>query len=177
MALWRTETMKKVVRFTLILAIAAILATPVLAADKKKGKKKRKPRAFNAVRLPKTIELSAEQKEKVAAINKEFSPKFMELFKKQNTIITPEQRKARSEAVQAARKAGKKGKAFREAVQASFKVDADQKKQLAELGKARRVLQKAVSAKVAEILTADQKAKLKQGRKKGGKKRKKKDSK
>lgn len=172
--------MRKFPRFVLTLALAAIIATPLIAADKKKKgkkKKKRRARAVVVVRLPKSINLTDEQKAKVAAINKEYAPKAREIQQQQFKLITPEQRKARTEAVQAARKSGKKGKAFREAVQAAFKLTDEQKKQMKEVGKARAALQKEVRAKISEILTDEQKEQLKKGRKKGKGKRKKKKAK
>ena len=65
--------------------------------------------------------------------------------------------------------AGKKGKELREAAEAAFNVNEEQKTKLAECKKAMGALQKEVRAGLAAILTDEQKAKLKAGRK-GGKK-------
>ena len=99
-------------------------------------------------------------------------PKLVELNKKAGTIITPEQRKARSAASKKAKADGKKGKAARAAVNAAVKLSAEQKKALAEVNKARQVVIRAARAKFVEILTDEQKAKL--PKKKGKKKKKKK---
>ncbi|GAB4159668.1 MAG: hypothetical protein Tsb009_36960 [Planctomycetaceae bacterium] len=168
--------MKKASRIILTCVLALIVATPLMAADQKKAKKKKRKRpvrTFNVVRLPKSIELTADQKEKIAAINKEYAPKLRELAKKSSEVITAEQRKARREAFFAARKAGKKGKELRDAVNAASKITDEQKKQMAQINKERGSLLKEARAKVLEILTAEQKAKLKPVRKKGGKRKKK----
>tara|TARA_B100000029_G_scaffold129507_1_gene123000 strand:- start:73 stop:579 length:507 start_codon:yes stop_codon:yes gene_type:complete len=168
--------MKRALQGLLVLSLAVVMALPATAAEEKKKKKKKKGRkAPAAVRVPKGIELSADQKKKVAAINKELAPKLIEINKKFQTVITPEQRKARGAAQKEARAAGKKGKALREAVNAALKISPEQKKQLAELNKARQEILKVAQAKLREILTDEQKAKLPKP-KKGKKKKKKKDA-
>jgi len=165
--------MKRTLQGLLVLTLAVVLAMPAAAAeDKKKKKKKRGRRAPAAVRVAKGIELTADQKKQVAAINKEYAPKLLELNKKARTIITPEQRKARSAAAKKAKADGKKGKAARAAVNAALNITAEQKKALAELNKARRVIFTAAREKFVSILTDEQKAKL--PKKKGKKKKKKK---
>jgi Spy/CpxP family protein refolding chaperone len=165
--------MKRTLQGLLVLTLAVVLAMPAAAAeDKKKKKKKKGRRAPAAVRVTKGIELTADQKKQVAAINKEFAPKLLELNKKAGTIITPEQRKARSVAFKKAKADGKKGKEARAAVNAAVNLSAEQKKALAEVNKARQVIFTAARAKFVEILTDEQKAKL--PKKKGKKKKKKK---
>ena len=117
-------------RKLLVALLVLVEAAPLAAEDKQKKKKKRgKRRAPSVVRVPKGIELSGEQKEKLAAIHKEFAPKAAELRKKQLTIVSKEQLKARRDATAAAKKAGKKGKELRAAVSAAFKLTAEQKSQ------------------------------------------------
>ena len=167
--------MKRLSRYLLTLALAVILVTPLAAQDKKKKKKKRGRRAFSVVRLPKSLDLTTEQKEKIAKINKEYAPKFREFFRAANTVITREQRRARREAGVAARKAGKKGRELRKAVNEAVKLTDDQKKKLAENTKKRSALFREARAKILEVLTPEQRAKVKV-RPKGKKKRKKKKS-
>ena len=154
--------MQRTVRTLLVLALVTLIATPVLAADKEKKKKKKKGRRARVVllRIPKSIGLSDEQKKQVAAINKEFGPKLSEVGKKLREVLTPEQRKARAEAVKSARAAGKKGKEFRQAVNSAVTLSAEQKKQLAELRKARRAILQQAQAKFVDLLTDEQKKKL-----------------
>ncbi len=164
--------MRHAMKGLLVLTLAVLIATPALAADKKKKKKKKGRKTPTAVKVPKGIELTAEQKKQVAAINKEFGPQLAAVQKKINTVITPEQKKARSAAAKKAKADGVKGKAARAAINAALNLSADQKTKMKELAKERQAVQKAARAKFAEILTAEQKAKL--PKKKGKKKKKKK---
>ena len=166
--------MKRTLQGLLVLTLAVVLAMPAMAAEEKKKKKKKGRKAPVAVKVPKGIELDADQKKQVAAINKEFAPKLLEIAKKSRAIITPEQRKARSAAAKKAKADGKKGKEARAAVNAAAEITAEQKKALAEVNKARQAVTKAARAKFAAILTDEQKAKL--PKKKGKKKKKKKDA-
>ncbi|MFP6701600.1 MAG: hypothetical protein VB861_07630 [Planctomycetaceae bacterium] len=166
--------MKRTLQGLLVLTLAVVLAMPAMAADEKKKKKKKGRKAPAAVRVPKGIVLTAAQKTQVAAINKEYAPQLLEIAKKSRGIVTPEQRKARSEAGKKAKADGKKGKEARAAVDAAAEITAEQKKALAEVNKARQAITKAARAKFAAILTAEQKAKL--PKRKGKKKKKKADA-
>ena len=133
---------------------------PAVAADKKKKK------APTAVKVPKGIELTADQKTKVDDLNKEFGPKLSECRKKAASIITADQKKARAEATKKAKADGKKGKELRAAANAAFAITAGQKKQQVEVGKAMKALNKEIRTKFAALLTDEQKAKLKGDKKK-----------
>ena len=132
---------------------------PAVAADKKK-------KTPVAVKVPKSIELTADQKTKVEALNKEFGPKLAECRKKAASIITADQKKARAEAIKKAKADGKKGKELRTAVNAAVAITADQKAQQAECKKATSALQKQIRTQFAALLTDEQKAKIKGGKKK-----------
>ena len=82
--------------------------------------------------MPPSITLSAEQQEKVAALKKEFAPKLTEASKKVNDNLTEDQKKARRDAAQAARQAGKKGKELQQAVADAMKLTADQQTAMTE---------------------------------------------
>lgn len=171
--------MKTVARTTLMLLLAAVLVSPAMAAQKKKKKRKkkqRKARVVSIVRLPRAVlqTLTTEQKTQIAAINKEYGPKVVELTKKQNSVVTAEQRKARRDAFLAARKAGKKGKELRQAADEAAKITDEQKKQMAEIGKQLRSLRQEAQKKAVALLTDEQKSKLRGGGKKKGKKKRKK---
>ena len=133
---------------------------PAVAADKKKTK------APTAVKVPKSIELTADQKTKVEALNKEFGQKLSECRKKAASIITADQKKARAEATKKAKADGKKGKELRAAANAAVAITADQKAQQAECKKAMGALQKQIRTQFAALLTDEQKAKIKSGKKK-----------
>ena len=157
--------MKTIIHTLSLLLLIFAVITPTFSADKAK---KKKPAAV-AIKAPKGVELTTDQKAKLDALNKEFGPKLAACRKEASGIITKDQKKARATALKEAKAAGKKGKELREAAEAAFKVSEDQKTKLAECKKAMGALQKEVRAGLAGILTAEQKAQLKAGRK-GGKK-------
>lgn len=130
---------------------------------------------IQALKLPATIELSADQKEKVAGLKKEYTPQFAALQKKNREILTPDQVKARRAAMKEAKDAGKKGKELRDAVSSALKLSDDQEKQMKEVSTETRKLNGEVRGKLATVLTADQLAKIKKPAK-GAKKKKKKNS-
>ena len=152
--------MKKTLTILTACVLAVSFVTPVMAADKKKKK------APTAVKVPKGIELTADQKTKVDALNKEFGPKLAECRKKADGIITADQKKARTEAVKKAKADGKKGKEVQAAANAAVAITADQKTQQTECKKAMGALNKEIRTQFAALLTDDQKAKLKGAKKK-----------
>ena len=164
--------MKRTLQGLLVLTLAVVLAMPAMAAEEKKKKKKKGRKAPVAVKVPKSIVLTADQKKQVAAINKEFGPKLAEIQKAVNGVISKEQRQAHNAANKKAKADGVKGKARNVAIQAALNLTDEQKVKMKELTKQRRDLQKAVRGKFVAILTAEQKAKL--PKKKGKKKKKKK---
>ena len=160
--------MKTIIRTLSLLLVALAVITPTFADDKaKKGKKKKSAPA--AIKVPGGVTLNEDQRAKLAALNKELGPKLAACRKEAAGIITADQKKARAAALKEAKAAGKKGKELREAAEAAFKVSEDQKTKQAECKKAMGALQKEVRAGLAAILTDEQKAKLRAGRK-GGKK-------
>lgn len=152
----------RTVRTVLFLAVALVIASPLVAQEKKKPVKKAPPDPAAAAieRITKPLDLTGEQKEKLKDICKEFSPKFKEAAKKMD-VFTPEQKKARAEAEKEARAAGKKGKEFFEAVAKAVTLTDEQKAQLKEAGKEMGALNKELRAKVEEVLTPEQKEKIK----------------
>ena len=106
------------------------------------------------------LEISDDQKAKLGEIQKEFGPKLLEAMKAMDGILTPEQKQARAEAGKAARDAGKKGKEMADAVEAALKLSDDQKAKFTEARKQMGEIEKGLRAKVTEVLTAEQKAKL-----------------
>ncbi|MBT6155416.1 MAG: hypothetical protein HOL01_01730 [Planctomycetaceae bacterium] len=171
--------MRTAVRTLLTVALAACILSPLSAADdaKKKNKKKgAKKRTVQVVRVPKTLELTGEQKEQVAAINKEFGPKLAEVQKKIRGILSEDQRKARTAAFKANREAKRKGKEAREAIAAAVDMTDEQKKQMAEVQKELGAIRKEAGQKFFALLTPEQK-KLARPARKGGKKKKKTDKK
>ena len=166
--------MRTAVRTLMTVALAACILSPLAAADdaKKKNKKKgAKRRTVQVVRVPKTVELTGDQKEQLAAINKEFAPKFMEIQKKLRGILSEDQQKARVAAFKANREAKLKGKEAQKAVSEALNLTDDQKKQMAEVQKAMGAIRKEAGQKFFALLTPEQK-KLARPARKGGKKKK-----
>ena len=151
--------MKKTITILSACFLAVAFVAPAVAADKKK-------KTPVAVKVPKSIELSADQKAKVDALNKEFGPKLAECRKKAASIITADQKKARAEAMKKAKADGKKGKELRAVVNAAVAITADQKAQQSECKKAMGALNKEIRTQFAALLTDEQKAKIKGGKKK-----------
>ena len=151
--------MKKIITILTACVLTLSFVAPAVAADKKK-------KTPVAIKVPKSIELTAEQKTKLDTLNKEFGPKLAECRKKQASIITADQKKARAEAMKKAKADGKKGKELRAAVNAALAITADQKTKQAETKKAMAALNKQIKTQFAALLTDEQKAKLKAGKKK-----------
>jgi len=156
----------RTVRTVVVLALALLIAYPLLAGEaEKKGKGEKKPPACPAAQrvegIVKTLTLTDEQNTKLDAIKKEFGPKLMEAMKKVADILTPEQKKARAEATKKAQEAGKKGKDLWQAVDAAVVLTDEQKPKMSEAKKEVDSLGKELHDKVMSVLTEEQRAKLK----------------
>ena len=151
--------MKKTITILTACVLTLSFVAPAVAADKKK-------KTPVAIKVPKSIELTADQKTKLDALNKEFGPKLAECRKKAASIITADQKKARAEATKKAKADGKKGKELRAAANTAVAITADQKAQQTECKKAMGALNKEVRTQFAALLTDEQKAKIKGGKKK-----------
>ena len=169
--------MKPALRSLTVFAVVCGLALPLAAAPKegKENGKKKTDKAAAApaamYKLPETIKLTDEQKTKLAAINKEYTPKFQALAKKTSEILTKEQMKARREATKEARDAGKKPKEVQEAVAAAMKLSDEQKTQMDKVKAEQTKLRTEMEGKVVALLTPEQKAELPKKGKKGAKKK------
>jgi hypothetical protein len=159
----------KLFRNLVCLSLIAVLAGSVVADEKeKKGKRKGNARAPAATqRFVKGMELTADQKEKVAAIDKQFAAKVKELGAKRRSILTTEQRTAQRNAQKAAKALGKSGADARKAVTSALKLTDEQKAALNEHGKAQAALTGEIVAALKKVLTAEQQEKLPKARGKG----------
>lgn len=156
--------MKSVARTLFTLALAVVIASPLLAAEGKKGKKG--PKAHDpAEQILKSLENAELTADQVAKI-KELAAACAEKCKacQEKAALTPEQKKARQEAQAQAKADGKKGKEANEAVMAAMKLTDAQAAAVQEENELRAGLRKEAVA----LLTADQKAKagIKEGKKK-----------
>jgi len=165
----------KVLRVVLVLLVALAIASPVLAQEKKKGKRGAPKPAFDPMaRLLEGLNLTDEQKEKVAEVNKEFAPKLAELAKKRMGLLTEEQKKARADAEKAAKEAGKSREEIAKAAREAVTLTPEQKQQMTEIAKEERELFNQRVEKIKAILTDEQKEQLQKRldeAKKGGKKK------
>ena len=119
----------------------------------------------------KKLDLTTDQKDKLEALKKEYTPKFKALRDKAEKILTDDQKKARDEATKAAREAtGADRRAAYAKVRDAVKLTDDQKKQMEAVMKDGRSLFEEARPKVTDILTDEQTAKLKEtmGRRGGG---------
>ena len=170
----------KAFRNLVCLTLMVVVASGAAMADEKKAKGKGKagkgPTATQ--RFVAKMELSDEQKEKVAAIDKQFAERFTAMMKKRDSILTEDQLKARKEAMAQARKDGLKGPDARKAIDAAVELTDEQKAQQKALGKSEQELNKEIIASLKEVLTAEQQEKLPKSRggADGEKKKKKKDA-
>lgn len=160
------------------LCVCAVLTLGMLSgatADEVKQKKGKQNKAPSVTqRLLGEIELAAEQKPRVAAIDKEFAPALAELNKKRMAILTPEQQQAQREASKAAKDAGKSAAETRKAVQEAANLSPEQKEKMAELQKTQQELNSRVLTALKKVLTPEQQEKLPKqpNARKGGKKSK-----
>ncbi|MFM7036860.1 MAG: hypothetical protein ACKO2L_03980 [Planctomycetaceae bacterium] len=163
--------MMKVFKGLVCLGLVLTLATAGVADEKKNKKSAKTPAATQ--RFLNGIELTAAQKEQVAALDKTLAAEFQALNKQRSEILTETQRTAEREAQKSAKAAGKTPAEARKAVDEALQLTAEQKTKMADL----QTKQQAFAAKTIEelkkILTPEQQTKLpKQRQAKGNKKKK-----
>jgi hypothetical protein len=163
--------MKKL-RFLAALALSSMIAGTLLADDAPKAPAKDKPAAGGhaiAVPVPMIkipgVEWTEEQQQKIKELQKEFAPKVLEASKKMEGMLTAEQKKARDEAVKAAKEAGKKPQEIIAAVQEAINLTDDQKKQVEQVKEEMQAAQKEFFQKVMGLLTPEQKQALREKQK------------
>jgi Spy/CpxP family protein refolding chaperone len=145
----------RMVRIVLILAVALLMALPVMAQEKKKGK--RGQRGFDVVQLwLRGVTLTDEQKPKVDALKKEYEPKLAEAGKKMD-VRTDDQKKAAADAEKAALDAGKSRREAAADARAAVTLSDEQKAKRKEAGAAMQTLMTEMRGKVMDLLTAEQK--------------------
>ena len=157
----------KVVSTVLALFVSLLIVGNLSAADEKKSHEGKRPPNPTMDRMEmfqgmvKGLNLTDEQKTKFESLKKEYGPKFKEGWKDMGGILTDEQKKAREEAVKAAKDAGKKGPEVWEAAKAAVKLTDEQKAKMAENRKAAEALHSQFREKLMDILTTEQKEQLK----------------
>lgn len=121
---------------------------------------KKEPPLPGPFRFPPKITLTAQQQQQVEAIAKEYLPRVKALDEAREQIYTPEQREARKAARERAHAAGLRGKEAAEQVEQSVTLSADQKARLAEVEAQRKALHEEIHAKMAAVLTPEQREAL-----------------
>lgn len=153
----------KLFRNIVCLLLVVTMAGGLVAEEKeKKGKRARRGPSVTQKYVAK-LELSPEQKEQVAAIDQEFAGKVKELAEKRRAILTPEQQKARQDAMKAAKAAreeGKDAKEIRRELANAVQLTEAQQKQQKELQAAQQELNKQVLAALKTVLTPAQQEQL-----------------
>jgi Spy/CpxP family protein refolding chaperone len=152
----------------LALAVSSLAIGNALAEPEKKCAADNQ--AKNAARMDmlrdiSQLDLTADQKAKIAELKKEYGPKLKEIWQARQDVLTPEQKQARADvlsAAKAARAVGKKPGNVRKAVAAAVNLSAEQKAKLAKLSKAAATLRADARAKALSILTPEQLAQLKE---------------
>jgi len=159
--------MKRVVRTLFTLALAVVIASPLLAGEGKRGKKAAKPQdpAAGILKSLEKAELTPEQVTKIKELAAAAAEKMKAADEKVG--LTPEQKKARQEAQAKAKADGKTGKEAQAAVEEAMKLTDEQKAAMKEANELRAALRKEAVA----LLTPEQKAKagIKEGKKKRAK--------
>ncbi len=144
----------KVLSMLLALAVSLVIVGNLSAAEEKTGRERHDGDRAGAgpFGMLNRLNLTDDQKVKVEEIEKEYAPKFKEAMKNLESILTPEQKKARDEAFKAAHEAGKNRQETRKAVEEAVKLTDEQKAKQADARKAMAALTKEVIDKVKPIL-------------------------
>jgi Spy/CpxP family protein refolding chaperone len=149
----------RIVRTLLTLAIVLSLASALSAAEKKRGEGRRPggggPGLSDVyIKAVESLNLTDEQKEKVAEIKKEAA----EHAKKRDALLTQEQKDARNKAMEEAKTAGKTPREIFQAGRDAVKMTDEQKTKSEELAKeGQKIFQK-----LRDLLTEEQRAALRE---------------
>lgn len=156
--------MTRIAQALIVCALVALVAMPVSAQEKKKERRKRADRPGVAAeaemlkRLEK-IGLTTEQMDKVKTIQAEFKAKMAELG--DGGKVTAEQRQAATKARIEGQAQGKEGKELQELATKAMNLSEEQIKAREKMQELRRKMEK----EIAEVLTPEQREKLKELRK------------
>ncbi len=141
-----------------LLVLSLAISAPADEKKKKKGAGNRAP--VPTQRFLAGIELTADQKEKVKALNATLEATAKELAAKRQAILTDEQRAAENAARKAAQAEGKNPAETRKATQDALQLTAEQQEKMKGLQQAQREFSAKVIAGLKGILTPEQQAKL-----------------
>jgi Spy/CpxP family protein refolding chaperone len=153
--------------------VAVLIAVGAMAAEEGKPKGKDKglklsPIAQTMLRIDRLksavggLDLSDDQKEKLGKIRDDFAAKENAVHGKIADLLTDDQKQIGSEAMESAKRSGKKGREFYQSLEASLKLTDEQKQKMEPIGKEFQSLVNDAMKQVTEVLTPEQKEKLKQ---------------
>ncbi|MCS7238624.1 MAG: hypothetical protein NZ899_10200 [Thermoguttaceae bacterium] len=149
-------------RAAVVLGVVAGLVVGVAWAQEVKQKPKKEPKPAQP-QIPaldqwlRGVELSAEQKEKVEALKREFAPAIAEVNKAMEGVFTEEQRKIRREIAAKGKAEGKTPQEVRKLQDEAVKLTPEQKEKIAQLTAQRREVLQKLAKHLLEILTPEQK--------------------
>lgn len=149
----------RVFKTVLALAVSLAIAGSLSAEDQRKGKRPdRRPAAggMQMNELLRGLNLSRAQMLKIQALGNKYGPKFKKLDKKQNNILTNEQKKAIAEVRREGVKAGKKPQEIEAAIRAAVTLTDEQKEAMAEVQKEMVKLQREMLGRALKCLTPAQ---------------------
>jgi Spy/CpxP family protein refolding chaperone len=141
---------------------------PIAPIKPKKGESVEKqglstPSTPAGVTIQKMLEgltLTEGQKAKLEEVAKQFNPRMSAVLQKLD-VLTPEQTKAREDAIKVARAAGKRGKDIRDAIDAAVQLTDEQKARQTEAKRELADLNKQLLDEVMSVLTPEQREQLK----------------
>ena len=159
----------RMLQTAIVLAITLLIATAGVAQEKQKKKRGAgtlTPSSRLMLRMQvlrkatETLDLTSEQEEQFSELREKLGPKMKEIYGKLMDVMTAEQQASAQEEMQAARDAGKEGRAVFVAVEKAIKLTDEQKEQMAPVDKEIMKLQRRMMKQVNGILTPEQRKKL-----------------
>lgn len=153
-------------RTSRILSVLLVFLTalPMFGQDLEDERERRQPPAalqFNF--FLRGVELADEQQAEVEKLRKRYLPKLRELQRKLGTILSAEQRRARQDALRAAREVGQDGQQAREAAESAVKLTQEQRQQFTAIQRERAELVATIQGEVRAVLTERQRAQMQRG--------------
>lgn len=158
--------MRQIARVILTASLAVILSAQIQADDAKKNEKKPKKAVSVTAKFLKGIDLTAEQKAKIAELDAALQSKLAELKEKKAGILNADQKKKLPEVIKTAKASSKDRKEFQKILASALGLTDEQIKQYTEVESAFAATYGGIRGQVSEILTAEQRAKLAGGPKK-----------
>ncbi len=145
------------------LALLLAVASPALAATgaKRTATPKNTVAYYTTIdRTLRPVTLTDDQKSKLDALKKDYEQKFKDAYAKEDSMLSPEQKKAGDDARKAATADGKTRREINQAVTDALKLTDQQKAQKKDAAAALRALQQEFREKALGLLTDAQKQQI-----------------